>query len=573
MTVRGRRSLPGRLPEDPAPRQAGPYGRPWGSPHYGKPLTQAQMDREADERAIRARDRAAGQVDPRYDYEGRGEPKVRDLGSQAGLYQSIPAEGDYDKGEILPEPSGDPSPVQLGPPGGGKQGEPAELTPQQHLAYQLFLLDNPGDSARATAALGFDTRAAQAQAPDGPGALVRQYYADTQNPEAMTQADGTRTGRDPADLASALIIDRDRGSWEQRLREEAAAAGASYDPSDLEGIIRNFSYADNAGVDPQTFIDDAIDTYRMRGQSGGDRDKGGYNTAWADDDPRRNTFATDAPPPGYTGTSWTPPPPAPPPGAGAPPGAPQGAYPGGGAAPWSQGQGRGPNTVQSIVGPWMGAPPRTPVMGSSVWAPYDAAAPYVPPTPYEAGVYQAPTYAPAAPFSGPTAEQMAADPGYQFRLTEGQKALERSGAARGVTNTGGTLKNILDYGQQAASQEYGNVYNRAANAWGMNEGARQQAFDRNAQQGWQGWGANEAGRLNAYQMTEADRAGAYGMNEANRAAAAQFNQGGYQQAYQNEAQRKQQQYANQYNQWGDQFNQWRQQGADRFNEQWMLANA
>ena len=212
-------------------------------------------------------------------------------------------------------------------------------------------------------------------------------------------------------------------------------------------------------------------------------------------------------------------------------------------------------------------------MGSSTWDPYAPPAPYVPPSAYQPGEYQAPTYATGAPFAGPTAEQMSADPGYQFRLQQGQEALERSGAARGVTNTGGTLKNILDYGQQAASQEYGNVYNRMAGTYGMNEAARQQAFDRNAQQGWQGWGANEAGRLGAYQMTEADRAGAYAMNEANRAAAAQFNQGGYQQSWQNEAQRKQQQYANQYNQWSDQYNQWRQQGADRFNEQWMLANA
>jgi hypothetical protein len=113
--------------------------------------------------------------------------------------------------------------------------------------------------------------------------------------------------------------------------------------------------------------------------------------------------------------------------------------------------------------------------------------------------------------------------------------LERSGAARGVTNTGGTLKNILDYGQQAASQEYGNVYNRAAGAWGMNEAARQAAFGLNAPQQFQGWAATEAGRLGAYQMGEASQAGAYGMNEANRAAAAQYNRLGYQQAWQNEA--------------------------------------
>ena len=32
------------------------------------------------------------------------------------------------------------------------------------------------------------------------------------------------------------------------------------------------------------------------------------------------------------------------------------------------------------------------------------------------------------------------DPGYQFRLSEGQKALERSAAAGGSLGSGGTLK-------------------------------------------------------------------------------------------------------------------------------------
>ena len=52
------------------------------------------------------------------------------------------------------------------------------------------------------------------------------------------------------------------------------------------------------------------------------------------------------------------------------------------------------------------------------------------------------------------------DPGYQFRMAEGQKALERSAAARGGLMGGGTLKAISRYGQDVASQEYQNVYNR-----------------------------------------------------------------------------------------------------------------
>jgi hypothetical protein len=52
------------------------------------------------------------------------------------------------------------------------------------------------------------------------------------------------------------------------------------------------------------------------------------------------------------------------------------------------------------------------------------------------------------------------DPGYAFRMAEGQKALERSAAARGGLQGGGTLKALAKYGQDFASNEYGNAYNR-----------------------------------------------------------------------------------------------------------------
>lgn len=53
-----------------------------------------------------------------------------------------------------------------------------------------------------------------------------------------------------------------------------------------------------------------------------------------------------------------------------------------------------------------------------------------------------------------------ADPGYAFRLEQGMKGLQQSAAARGGLLSGTTLKGITDYGQGAASQEYGNAYNR-----------------------------------------------------------------------------------------------------------------
>lgn len=53
-----------------------------------------------------------------------------------------------------------------------------------------------------------------------------------------------------------------------------------------------------------------------------------------------------------------------------------------------------------------------------------------------------------------------ADPGYAFRLSEGQKGLDRQAAARGGLISGGALKAAERYGQDMGSQEYTNAYNR-----------------------------------------------------------------------------------------------------------------
>lgn len=52
------------------------------------------------------------------------------------------------------------------------------------------------------------------------------------------------------------------------------------------------------------------------------------------------------------------------------------------------------------------------------------------------------------------------DPGYAFRLQEGLKALDRQAAARGGLISGGALKASQRYGQDLASQEYMNAFNR-----------------------------------------------------------------------------------------------------------------
>lgn len=52
------------------------------------------------------------------------------------------------------------------------------------------------------------------------------------------------------------------------------------------------------------------------------------------------------------------------------------------------------------------------------------------------------------------------DPGYAFRMSEGLKALDRQAAARGGLISGAALKATTRYGQDQASNEYTNAFNR-----------------------------------------------------------------------------------------------------------------
>lgn len=75
---------------------------------------------------------------------------------------------------------------------------------------------------------------------------------------------------------------------------------------------------------------------------------------------------------------------------------------------------------------------------------------------------------PGGPFVAPTGVTEQNDPAYQFRLKTGLDALNNSAAARGGLLSGGTLKAAQDFAQNDASNEYGNVYNRALNTYGTN---------------------------------------------------------------------------------------------------------
>lgn len=108
-------------------------------------------------------------------------------------------------------------------------------------------------------------------------------------------------------------------------------------------------------------------------------------------------------------------------------------------------------------------------------------------------------------FTAPTLQEATDTPGFQFRLGEGLKALQRSAAAKGTLLTGGTMKGLMDFGQDLASEEYGNVYNRKQ---GEYEGRRTNFL------------TNEANRYNSERGNLNDQwgieSGYFDMGRANR---------------------------------------------------------
>ena len=134
-----------------------------------------------------------------------------------------------------------------------------------------------------------------------------------------------------------------------------------------------------------------------------------------------------------------------------------------------------------------------------------------------------------------TGQDIYSDPSYQFRLQQGQDAIQSSAAAQGGLLSGATLKALQNYGQESASQEYSNAYNRfnadqtnrynrLSNLVGVgqnaaaqvgNAGAQtSQAIANNTMQGANALAAGQVGSANAWSNTANDlgsMAAAYGI--------------------------------------------------------------
>ena len=80
-------------------------------------------------------------------------------------------------------------------------------------------------------------------------------------------------------------------------------------------------------------------------------------------------------------------------------------------------------------------------------------------------------------WQGFTADDMEEDPGYRFRLEQGEEALLR-GANRGVgVDSGSTRKALLEFGQKMGSQEFGRARERALTDYRIGRGEALEEYD------------------------------------------------------------------------------------------------
>jgi hypothetical protein len=118
------------------------------------------------------------------------------------------------------------------------------------------------------------------------------------------------------------------------------------------------------------------------------------------------------------------------------------------------------------------------------------------------------------------------DPSYQFRLNQGLKALKNSYAGKGRFLSGSAMKGINDYAQGAASQEYGqsfnrdlatrtNMFNRLASVAGTGQTASNTMGDLNTQAG-NAQAAGQIGSANAMGNALTGAYNTYAQNELMR---------------------------------------------------------
>ena len=120
----------------------------------------------------------------------------------------------------------------------------------------------------------------------------------------------------------------------------------------------------------------------------------------------------------------------------------------------------------------------------------------------------------------PTLEQLQMDPGYNFRLQQGQQAMLNAARGGGLAGSGAALKAAARYGAGEASQEYQNAYSRfMANRLAATQGLQNLATGGLSAAGTATGLAGQTGAniANVYGQTAANQANLYGQTAANQA--------------------------------------------------------
>ncbi len=142
---------------------------------------------------------------------------------------------------------------------------------------------------------------------------------------------------------------------------------------------------------------------------------------------------------------------------------------------------------------------------------------FIPPA-FDYPEFRAPAPFEYDPFVGPTKDTFQADPGYDFRVSEGNRALVNDASASGLRRSGGFLKDLATWREGLASQEFGNVFNRQYQTWKTNLDAKAQNYERDWRSsltdytlGYQ----READEYSRALSTHGMNADVYGMNFGN----------------------------------------------------------
>ena len=116
-------------------------------------------------------------------------------------------------------------------------------------------------------------------------------------------------------------------------------------------------------------------------------------------------------------------------------------------------------------------------------------------------------------FAAPTPDEIQSEPGYAFARDEGLRAAENSAAARGTLRTGGTIKDLIGWGNRFADQNASKVYDRKMNLWGKENENKYTTWTGNRDLAWGSYDRNERAREAAFGLNYQGARDAFQFNE------------------------------------------------------------